>query len=100
MIVMAASGGQVTAHNVVIQFVTTRTLGYKDQSGSNVVESEVVGSGDAWILSGGRITKGRWSKSSPTAVTKYTDAAGSPVKLAAGRTWVHFAPVGSPVTLK
>jgi hypothetical protein len=97
---MTASGAQVAPDNLVIQFVTTRTLGYRDQSGTNVVESEVVGSGDAWILSGGRITKGKWSKSSQTAVTKYTDAAGNPVKLAAGRTWVHFAPIGSPVTVK
>ena len=97
---MTASGAQVAPDNVVIQFVTTRTLGYRDQSGTNVVESEVVGSGDAWILSGGRITKGKWSKSSQTAVTKYADAAGNPAKLAAGRTWVHFAPIGSPVTVK
>jgi hypothetical protein len=95
-----ASGAQIAPQNVVIQFVTTRTLGYKDQSGTNVVESNVVGSGDAWILSNGRMTKGRWSKSSETAATKYTDAAGNPVKLTAGRTWVHFAPVGTPVTPK
>jgi hypothetical protein len=95
---MTASGAQVAPQNVVIQFVTTRTLGYRDQSGSNVVESETVGSGDAWILANGRIVKGKWSKSSPTAATKYTDANGNPVKLTAGRTWVHFAPVGSDVT--
>jgi hypothetical protein len=97
---MTTSGAQVAPQNVVIQFVTTRTLGYKDQSGSNVVESNVVGSGDAWILSNGRITKGRWSKGSQSAVTKYTDSAGNPVKLSSGRTWVHFAPVGSPVTTR
>jgi hypothetical protein len=44
------------------------------------------------------VTKGKWSKPSQTAVTKYTDAAGNPVKLGTGRTWVHFAPVGSAVT--
>ena len=95
---MTASGAQVAPQNVVIQFVTTRTLGYRDQSGSNVVESETVGSGEAWILANGRIVKGKWSKPSATAVTKYTDANGNPVKLTAGRTWVHFAPVGSDVT--
>ncbi|MGH3658389.1 MAG: DUF3048 C-terminal domain-containing protein, partial [Micromonosporaceae bacterium] len=84
--------------NVVIQFVTTRTLGYRDQSGTNVVESETVGSGEAWILANGRIVKGKWSKPSATAVTRYIDAAGNPVKLTAGRTWVHFAPVGSAVS--
>jgi len=69
-----------------------------DQSGTKVVESTVVGTGDAWILSGGRITKGRWTKDSASAPTKFTDAAGNPVKLTPGRTWVHFAPVGTPVT--
>ena len=95
---MVASGAQIAPQNVVIQFVTTRTLGYRDQSGTNVVESEVIGSGEVWILSDGRVTKGTWSKPSATAVTKYADAAGNPVKLTAGRTWVHFAPVGSAVT--
>ena len=95
---VAASGAQIAPENVVIQFVTTRTLGYRDQSGTNVVESETVGSGEAWILSNGRVTKGKWSKASQSAVTKYTDAAGNPVKLTSGRTWVHFAPVGSAVT--
>jgi len=95
---VTASGAQIAPQNLVIQFVTTRTLGYKDQSGTNVVESNVLGSGEAWILSGGRVTKGKWSKSSESAATKFTDSAGNPVKLAAGRTWVHFAPVGSAVT--
>jgi hypothetical protein len=94
----AASGAQIAPQNVVIQFVTTRTLNYVDQSGTNVVESNIVGSGEAWILSNGRVTKGRWSKASETAPTKYTDSAGNPVKLTAGRTWVHFAPVGTAVT--
>lgn len=95
---MAASGAQIAPQNVVVQFVTTRTLNYVDQSGSQVVESNVVGSGEAWIMSNGRVTKGQWSKTSETAPTKYTDAAGNPVKLTAGRTWVHFTPVGSAVT--
>jgi len=58
----------------------------------------VVGSGEAWILSNGRVTKGKWSKASQSAPTRYTDASGNPVKLTAGRTWVHFAPLGSAVT--
>jgi Protein of unknown function (DUF3048) N-terminal domain/Protein of unknown function (DUF3048) C-terminal domain len=94
----ASSGVQIAPQNVVIQFVTMKTLNYVDQSGTKVVESNVVGSGDAWVLSNGRITKGRWSKSSETAPTKYTDAASNPVKLTSGRTWVHFVPVSSAVT--
>ena len=94
-----ASGAQIAPQNVVVQFVALHTLDYVDQSGTKVVESTVVGSGDAWILSAGRITKGHWSKDSASAPTKFTDASGSPVKLTPGCTWVHFAPVGTPVTV-
>ena len=92
------SGAQIAPQNLVIQFVSLHSLDYVDQSGTKVVESTVVGSGDAWILSAGRVTKGHWSKDSASAPTRYTDASGSPVKLTPGRTWVHFAPMGTPVT--
>jgi hypothetical protein len=92
------SGAQIAPQNLVIQFVSLHSLDYVDQSGTKVVESTVVGKGDAWILSAGRVTKGHWSKDSATAITRFTDASGSPVKLNPGRTWVHFAPVGTPVT--
>jgi hypothetical protein len=95
---VTASNAQIAPQNLVVQFVKTRTLSYVDQSGTKVVEAEVTGSGDAWILSGGRITKGKWSKGSDSAPTRFTDASGNTVKLGPGRTWVHFAPVGTPVT--
>ena len=95
---LVASGTQIAPHNLVVQFVSTRKLGNVDASGHAVNESIVTGEGDAWVLSGGRVTKGRWSKPDAESPTRYTDAAGNPVKLAPGRTWVHFAPVGSPVS--
>ena len=95
---LAASGAQIAPHNLVVQFVSTRRLGNVDASGHAVSESIVTGEGEAWVASGGRVTKGRWSKPDATSPTRYTDAAGHPVKLAPGRTWVHFAPVGSPVS--
>ena len=95
---LTASGAQVAPQNLVVQFVSLHTLDYVDQSGTKVVESTVVGSGDAWILSAGRVTKGHWSKDSASAPTRFTDASGSPVKLTPGRTWIHFAPIGTPVT--
>ena len=93
-----ASGAQIAPQNVIVEFVPMHSLDYVDQSGTKVVESTVTGSGDAWILSGGRITKGHWSKGSAGEPTRFTDAAGHTVKLAPGRTWVNFAPVGTPVT--
>ena len=93
-----ASGAQIAPQNVIVQFVAMHSLDYVDQSGTKVVESTVTGTGDAWILSGGRITKGHWSKDSASSPTKFTDSAGHAVKLTPGRTWVNFAPVGTPVS--
>lgn len=96
---MAASGAQIAPQNVIVQSVAMRKLRYVDPSGTAVYESIVTGDGDAWIFSGGRMTKGRWSKPDAASPTTYTDAAGNPVKLAPGRTWVHFAPQGAAVTV-
>jgi len=95
---VTASGVQIAPQNLVVQLVQEHTLNYVDPSGTKVVEATVTGSGDAWFFSAGRMSKGRWSKSSPSDPTAYTDSAGNPVKLSPGRTWVHFAPVGTPVS--
>jgi hypothetical protein len=46
------------------------------------------------VLTNGMIVKGTWSKPSTEAVTTYTDAAGAPIKLTPGRTWVELPPIG------
>ncbi|MGH9041402.1 MAG: DUF3048 domain-containing protein, partial [Acidimicrobiia bacterium] len=96
---VTASGARIAPHNLIVQFVSTRKLGNVDASGHAVFESIVVGEGEAWVLSGGRVTKGRWSKADAKSPTRFTDAAGQPVKLAPGSTWVHLAPNGSPVSM-
>jgi hypothetical protein len=95
---VTASGAQVAPQNLVVQFVSERTLDYVDPSGTKVVEATVTGTGDAWFFSAGRMTKGHWSKASQSSPTTYTDSAGNPVEFTPGRTWIHFAPVGTPVS--
>jgi len=97
---VTASGVQVAPQNLVVQFVPEHTLSYVDPSGTKVVEATVTGSGDAWFFSAGRMTKGHWSKDSASSPTTFTDSAGNPLKLTPGRTWVHFAPVGTPVATR
>jgi hypothetical protein len=97
---VTAAGVQIAPQNLVVQFVPEHTLNYVDPSGTKVVEATVTGTGDAWFFSGGRMTKGHWSKDSATDPTTFTDSAGNPVKLTPGRTWVHFAPVGTPVSAR
>jgi hypothetical protein len=88
------TGTQVAPSNVVIQFVGYRNTGLVDPSGSAVPEAQVVGEGDAWVLTGGSLIPAHWSKPSAEAVTHYVDANGAEVLLAPGRTWVELVPPG------
>jgi hypothetical protein len=87
-----AAGRQVTPPNVVIQFTTYHDTGQVDSTGTAVPEADVIGEGDAWILSGGMLIPCRWSKPSDSDITRYRDASGAEVKLAPGKTWVELAP--------
>lgn len=55
---------------------------------------QTVGQGDAWVFSDGKLVKGKWARSDRSQPTQYVDAAGAPIKLTPGRTWVEFVPAG------
>lgn len=83
------------ATNVVIEFVRYANTGFIDPAGNPVPEAYSVGNGKAIFLSGGMKATGTWSKASESSVTTFSDSSGQSVKLAPGRTWVEFAPIGS-----
>lgn len=89
------AGVQAAPKNLIVQFVTYKDTGQRDRSGAVVDEAELVGTGDAWIFTDGKVTKGKWSKPSVEAVTAYTDAAGKAVGLTPGVTWVELPPPGA-----
>ena len=64
------------------------------------LEAKVVGSGKAWISTNGRTIVGTWKKTSLTAPTQFFDAAGNPVTLTVGQTFIQVMPLGSTVTVK
>lgn len=88
------AGVQVSAQNIVVEFVGYHDTGYIDPSGSPVPEGDLVGSGECWVLTNGMLIKGTWNKPSVEAIATYTDAAGAPIKLTPGRTWVELPPIG------
>ena len=88
-----AAGRQVTPANVVVQFVSYHDTGLVDSSGTSVPEADVVGEGDAWVLTGGMLIPCHWSKPSNAEITHYTDASGAEVKLARGKE-------GDPMSLR
>jgi len=79
-------GGQVTPNNVIIQFVGSYLQ--SPEAGS----FNTIGTGDAWVFSAGKLIKGKWSRTSRTTPTQFTDASGAPIRLTPGRTWVEFDP--------
>lgn len=85
-------GEQVSATNIVVMAVRV-DRSYLDGKYGNVPKSVMVDSGKAWVFSGGKYVEATWSKASATAPIVLADAAGSPVLLAPGNTWVELMPV-------
>ncbi|HVE45407.1 MAG TPA: DUF3048 domain-containing protein [Acidimicrobiales bacterium] len=90
-----AAGTLVAPPNVIIQFVTYKDSGLVDRSNSGVPEGQLIGDGEAWVLSDGKIVKGKWAKANPTEPTRFTDPAGAPIPLTPGRTWIELAQPGT-----
>jgi hypothetical protein len=82
------SGQQIAPTNVVVEFVGCCLP--SPEGGAY----QSVGEGDAWVFSDGKLVKGKWSRADRSQPTQYVDAAGAPIKLPPGRTWVEFLPVG------
>lgn len=80
---------QVAPTNVIVQFTQYRGGG----------EGDVTGEGAAWIFSDGKLIRGTWSRTAREEVIQYFDAAGQPVKLLPGSTWVELLPNLAPVDL-
>jgi hypothetical protein len=87
------SGQQVAPTNVIVQFVGCCVDGFE---GARYVTT---GSGVAWVFSGGQLVQGTWSRGDTSQITKFVDGAGQPIRLTPGKTWVEFAPNGSPVNV-
>lgn len=79
---------QVTAHNIVIQFVS--------REGE---ESLVVGEGAAWVFSNGQFKRGTWSRTDPDQPARYVDENGVEIALTPGRTWVEMPLGGGTVEI-
>jgi len=90
-----SDGEPVRPTNVIIRFTPYGDSGVRDSTGAVVPEALTVGEGDAWLLSGGQAQQGRWRKPAADAPTTYTDASGTPLRLAPGPTWVEVLPPGT-----
>jgi hypothetical protein len=88
------AGQQVAPPNVIVQFTPYASSGVNDQFGTPIPEAQMTGEGEAWVLTNGGLIAARWHKPTLESVTTYTDAAGAPISLTPGRTWVALPPPG------
>jgi hypothetical protein len=92
--------GQIGMKNVIVQFTSYSATAYRDRANSPVDEANVVGSGDAWFLSDGKIVQGRWSRAGADDITSYTDSAGAAMKFQPGHSWISLVPPGEPKEIR
>jgi hypothetical protein len=94
---LSQSGVQLAFRNVVIEMVDVSSGTYKDHAGNITHDINLIGSGRAILLRGGKAFEGTWSRASRTESTKLTDASGQSLRLAPGRTIIELVPAGQPV---
>jgi hypothetical protein len=83
--------------NVVVQQAVVRASGYRDVSGAVTPYTETVGGGTVDVLRDGTRVTGRWERPALEAGTQLLDAAGAPIALKPGPTWVLLQPAGLPL---
>lgn len=91
--------GQIAMPNVVLQFTPYVKTQWTDRAKTPVDQANVIGEGEAWVFSGGKLVKGRWSRPNGDAITTFKDTSGTPIKLKAGQTWLTLVPTGTQVNL-
>lgn len=87
-------GRVLWARNVVVQFVEMRRI-----PGDELLhmEAKMTGQGRVLLARGGRVLEGTWRKADRRSPAVYRDAAGKPLVLEPGPTWVLVVPVGTRV---
>jgi len=93
----AASGQQIRASNVLVQWVPTRPI---PGDGAGRLDLADVGTGPLLAFLDGVAIEGTWSKASLGAPTAYRDREGRPLELNAGPTWIHIVPLNGRVDVR
>jgi len=83
---------------VVIAMVIPETNGALDASGAYYSNYSFVGSGPVDIFQDGTVTPGQWTKSAPSSPLTFTDAAGKPIPLNPGQTWLTAVSAAPKIT--
>lgn len=85
---------QIEVSNVVIQFVTEKSLGDPEKH----MLYGTTGKGNAIIFTNGNVIKGTWQKDERTSRTKFMDSRGTEINFVPGQIWIEALPLGTQVT--
>jgi Protein of unknown function (DUF3048) N-terminal domain/Protein of unknown function (DUF3048) C-terminal domain len=92
---VTGTGQRESPQNVVVMYVN-----YVNGIGTENSYADLQGSGTADIFTDGREITGSWSRGSSMAdIIQYHDAAGNPILLTPGQTWVEIVNDGVPLTI-
>jgi len=86
-----SNGAQLSAANVVVVRVPVTNY-------DGVPKTELIGGGEAWVLSGGGMVHASWSKSDRVAPIRLVDDTGAIIRLAPGNSWFELVPNSGSVT--
>jgi allantoicase len=64
-----------------------------------VPKTQLIGSGEATVFTGGVVAHGTWSKGAPTEPIRLVDEDGVVIRLAPGNTWIELVPLGGSVSV-
>lgn len=94
-----AEGGQETANNIIVMHVVLFPSQYvEDPTGAHENLLVLTGTGPVQVFRNGTEISGTWSRPSFAVTTSYLDAAGHPIGLSQGQTWIELVPTTIPVT--
>ncbi len=95
----AATGAQLTADNVIIQWAAHEATDMvEDSLGTTGIRIVLVGSGRALVLRDGKAIDATWHADDPNQPPEFTDANGAAISLHPGRTWFEVVePYYTPV---
>lgn len=85
---------------VVVAMIMQKSQGALDSSGAYYTDYTVVGGGTVFIFQDGTVTQGTWNKADMKSQITFTDAAGQPITLNRGQTWLTALGATNQVTYK
>ena len=91
---LAASGEQLAATTIVIQFVDVEII---DGEGRKAITT--IGSGKAFVVRGGRVIRGTWQKNTLHERTRWFDPRGAEIPLVPGPIWIEVVNAAQAVEL-